>query len=123
MTKVVINTCFGGFGLSDVAFEKLLERKGIEFVKVEDMEYRSIDISYYYRKGMVDDEEGYLSVYDFIRDRSDADLIGVIEELGLDKAAGKYAKLKIVEVPDDVEWHISEYDGAEHVAENHRTWS
>jgi hypothetical protein len=122
MTKVVINTCFGGFGLSEVAFEKLLERKGIEFVKVLDMEYRSIDISYYYRKGMVDDEEGYLSPYDFIRDRSDADLIGVIEELGLDKAAGKYAKLKIVEVPDDVEWHIHEYDGAEHVAENHRTW-
>jgi hypothetical protein len=122
MTKVVINTCFGGFGLSDVAFEKLLERKGIEFEISTDNKY-SKEITFYYRKGMVDDEEGYLSVYEFIRDRSDADLIGVIEELGLEKAAGKYAELKIVEVPDDVEWHISEYDGAEHVAENHRTWS
>ena len=122
MTKVVINTCFGGFGLSDVAFEKLMERKGIEFEISTDNKYSS-EITYYYRKGMVDNDEGYLSAYEFIRDRSDADLIGVIEELGLEKASGKYAELKIVEVPDDVEWHIDEYDGNEHVAENHRTWS
>jgi hypothetical protein len=122
MTKVAINTCFGGFGLSDVAFEKLMERKGIEFEISTDNKYSS-EITYYYRKGMVDDDEGYLSAYEFIRDRSDADLIAVIEELGLTKAAGKYAELKIVEVPDDVEWHIDEYDGVEHVAENHRTWS
>jgi hypothetical protein len=30
--------------------------------------------------------------------------------------------LRIVEIPDGVEWHISEYDGIEHIAENHRTW-
>jgi len=28
-----------------------------------------------------------------------------------------------VEIPDDVKWHIHEYDGLEHVAEDHRTWS
>jgi len=26
-------------------------------------------------------------------------------------------------VPDDVKWHIHEYDGLEHVAEDHRTLS
>jgi hypothetical protein len=31
--------------------------------------------------------------------------------------------LKIVEVPADVEWVIDVYDGNEHVAEAHRTWS
>jgi len=31
--------------------------------------------------------------------------------------------LKIVEVPDDANWYIAEYDGLEHVAERHRTWS
>jgi hypothetical protein len=36
--KVAINTCFGGFGISDEAFEKLLERKGIAFDKVEPQE-------------------------------------------------------------------------------------
>jgi hypothetical protein len=46
----------------------------------------------------------------------------VIEEMG--KAANSWAAdISIVEIPDDVQWHIHEYDGLEHVAENHRTWS
>jgi hypothetical protein len=55
-------------------------------------------------------------------DRTDPKLIQVIEELGK-KANGSCAKLKIVEIPDGIEWHIHEYDGYEHVAENHRTWA
>ena len=27
-----------------------------------------------------------------------------------------------VEIPDDVEWQIEEYDGTEHISEKHRTW-
>ena len=27
------------------------------------------------------------------------------------------------EIPDDVNWYIAEYDGIEHIAERHRTWS
>jgi hypothetical protein len=50
-------------------------------------------------------------------------LIAVIEEMGVAEASGKYAEITIVEVPDDVKWHIDEYDGIEHVAEDHRTWS
>jgi hypothetical protein len=53
--------------------------------------------------------------------RDDPVLIEVIEELG-DAANGDCAELAIVEIPDDVEWEISEYDGREHVAEKHRTW-
>jgi hypothetical protein len=54
-------------------------------------------------------------------DRSNAKLVEVVEKLG-EKADGCSASLKVVEIPDDVEWHIEEYDGMEHVAENHRTW-
>ena len=57
----------------------------------------------------------------FIDDRSDVDLVAVVQELG-SAANGDHAKLVIVEIPDDVKWHISEYDGMEWVAENHRTW-
>jgi hypothetical protein len=121
--KVAINTCFGGFSLSEAAFDKLLERLGIEFVKVKDVQYNALGITHYYRKGMVDQDEGYLSPYDFTNNRASEDLIAVIEELGVVNASGKYAELKIVEVPDDVKWHIDEYDGSEHVAEDHRTWS
>lgn len=53
--------------------------------------------------------------------RNDARLVEVIERLGA-HADGTYAELKIVEIPDDVEWEIAEYDGVEWIAEKHRTW-
>ena len=93
MRKVVINTCFGGFGLSKLATGMLAERKGI---KVEDVHY-----------------------YDLERD--DADLVAVVEELGK-KANGMHAALKVVEIPSDIVWFVEEYDGSEHIAEAHRTW-
>lgn len=120
--KVVINDCFGGFGLSSKAFEMFLERKNIEFEKVPS-KYPIAGNEYdYFEKGKVGVEDSYLSPYELINDRSDSDLIAVIEELG-NEANGWAAELKIVEIPDDVKWHIHEYDGIEHVAENHRTWS
>jgi hypothetical protein len=53
--------------------------------------------------------------------RDDPDLLRVVEELG-EAASGKHAKLKVVEIPDGVEYVIEEYDGNEHVAESHMTW-
>lgn len=57
--------------------------------------------------------------------RHDPLLVQVVEELGGEHrqgASGKCAKLSIVEIPDDVDYEIAEYDGLEHVAEKHRTW-
>ena len=36
---------------------------------------------------------------------------------------GKHATLKIVKIPDGVEWEIEEYDGREWISEKHRTWN
>jgi hypothetical protein len=94
MTKVVINTCFGGFGLSAKA-----EALYCAYANLNLNEFSNHDI-----------------------DRDSPILLQVIEQLGIDECHGKYASLKIVEIPDDVEWHIAEYDGKEHVAEDHRTW-
>ena len=120
--KVAINRCFGGFGISNEAFEKLLDRKGIAFDKVEPEEGRSFIGATYYEAGHSGDDKYYLSDYELTSNRSDPDLIAVIEEMG-EKACGGYAEIAIVEIPDDVKWHIHEYDGFEHVAEDHRTWS
>ncbi len=113
--KIVINSDFGGFGLSDEAFERYLELKGIEFARVS----RAFGGADYYEAGHVEEDGHYLSVYDI--ERNDPDLIRVVEELG-GEANGNYSSLKIVEIPEDVEWEIDEYDGMEHVAEKHRTW-
>ena len=89
MRKVVINKCFGGFGLSKEALNLL---------------------------GQESD-----SIYWMDDKRTDSLLVEVVEELG-ERASGEYAKLKVVELPEDVQWSIREHDGNEWIAENHRTW-
>jgi hypothetical protein len=118
--KVAINRCFGGFGISNEAFEILLDLKGIAFETVREKSGFLGDS--YYRAGHVGDDKYYLSQHTFCEDRADTDLIAVIESLG-EASWGFAAEIAIVEVPDDVKWHIHEYDGLEHVAEDHRTWS
>jgi len=119
--KVAINRCFGGFGISNEAFEKLLDRKGIAFDKVEPEENRAFMGASYYEAGHSGDDNYYLSDYEMTQDRADTDLIAVIEEMQAE-ANSWAADIAIVEIPDDVKWHIHEYDGLEHVAEDHRTW-
>jgi hypothetical protein len=118
--KVVINSCHGGFGLSGEAFEKLLERKGIAFDKVE--VGRNAFGASYYKAGQPHTDENYISEYDLLEDRADEDLIAVVEEMGT-AAEGRFSELKVIEIPDDVEWCVEEYDGLEWIAEVHRTWS
>lgn len=96
--KVVINKCYGGFQLSTEAQDLL--NLTTSFPDNKDF-------------GIEDDNwDAY---------RADKRLIEVIEKLG-EKANGRFSQLKIVEIPDDVKWTISEYDGLEHIAEVHRTW-
>ena len=118
--KVVINDCYGGFGLSIPAMKKLLARKNITGVVFKDLFGKSIDVE--------DDSSCGYAMYDcngkyfrFDYERNDTDLVAVVEELG-DKANGFASDLKIVDIPDDVEYTIEEYDGSEWVSEVHRTW-
>lgn len=55
-------------------------------------------------------------------ERTNNRLIEFIENNSISVASSRYAKLKIVEIPDDVEWVIQEQDGIEWVAEKHRIW-
>jgi len=90
--KVAINSCYGGFGLSKEAYK---------FLKLE--------------------WDGYGYDYCDKKKRNAPELIKCIETLGK-KASGCFAELKIVEIPDDIEYIIEEYDGVEWIAEKHRTW-
>jgi hypothetical protein len=143
--KVVINSCFGGFGLSAQAEDALIGK--CEHTQlVEPIEYYGGPGSKYYevnkkRIGPDHWRESYERdlkggrlcltrfhdgkvISDNHRDdenRTCPALVKVVEELG-SAANGTFAKLSVVEIPDDVEFEISEYDGNEHVAEKHRTW-
>jgi len=70
---------------------------------------------YKIRKGVTDPNFYY---YDIPRDCS-----VLVEMVERGDADGDYSELKVVEIPDGVNWYIEEYDGLEHVAERHRTWN
>lgn len=67
--------------------------------------------------GLEWDDLGYRYCYD----RADEKLVRCVETLG-EAANGIYADLKIVEIPDDVDWEIEDYDGIERIVEVHRAW-
>lgn len=118
MKKIVINTCFGGFGLSHEAIMMYSEIAKLNLLAVKS-EHFSLCGYNYYLDGIQEDEY-FWSEYEIGRD--DPDLVAVVELLG-EKANGHAAELKVVSIPDGVEWFIHEYDGIEHVAEKHRTWN
>lgn len=120
--KVVINRCFGGFGLSDAAVEECL-RRGMT-VTTYNPDGRPLD-----RKADFQDEgpkcrtgrRYYAPRHYEPAFRSHPVVVAVVEEMGK-KADGPYAKLQVVEVPDGVDWEIDEYDGHEEIHEKHRSW-
>jgi hypothetical protein len=138
--KVVINADYGGFSLSPKALEYIAKKLGepIYFFKsvygegraqytsvsIEEAEkhwfgLRAFKVS---DPSSVSDLENYnWSFYRHFDDRADPLLVEVVEMLGKE-ANGSHASLKVVEIPDGIEWTIQEYDGLEWVAEKHRTW-
>ena len=53
--------------------------------------------------------------------RDDTDLVAVVEELG-EGANTIFSELEVVEIPDDINWYIDNYDGIETIHEVHRSW-
>lgn len=88
--KVVVNHCYGGFGLSESAAEYLNNKYGM-------------NIKCYYGSASTDD----------IMDRHDPRLVDVVETLG-ENASGDFAKL-VVETIQGNQYRIDEYDGSESV--------
>jgi len=103
--KIVVNRSFGVFSLSEAVFNEL----GIEggphdyYLHNEDFGIKS------------DNPKAY---------RADSRLIAAIEKIGLEKSV-KYrgeTVLKIIDIPDDVEWEINDWNGFETICEKHREW-
>lgn len=128
--KVVINNCYGGFGLSNFAYKELLRRKGKEcyfyenkygggYCRIDDNpdnnKYFIVAVSTkdYGKFTEKIDKEHYVYYRDEIR--TDSDLIAMIEEFGSEKCSGRYAELEIEDIPTGTHYIIDEYDGLESV--------
>lgn len=96
--QVVINTKqFGSFSISEKAVDLIRKKvKGKE-------------------------NKNSIFTYSFNDDRSNYLLIEAVSKLK-DKANGLYSELKIVEIPNDIEWQVFAINGQEWIAEKHRTW-
>ena len=139
--QVVINRCFGGYSVSHEGMLRYCEIKGIKvypeqsndawgfwtywtvppeqrMVRKDGEDFYEMSISERIAHNKLLDEQT-IDRYDVAR--NDPALVQVVQELG-EKANGDYAKLVVVEIPDDVQWEIDEYDGMERIAESHRTW-
>jgi len=136
--KVVINKCWGGFGLSHKAVMRYAQMKGIQlypFIEKDIKDYKNITYKpyeegmktslglIYYSTEPLENEKYNDNTWFFENDidRNDEVLIKVVEELG-ENANGQFAELKIVEIPDNVDYEIDEYDGMESIHESHRSW-
>ena len=146
--KVVINKCYGGFSLSEAAYEKLIEwgvpvRKYVPEERGDDGRYihppenegeiifdRELtppgednfnDKMYHAFKGRGALFGRYWDTWTAKR-RDHPLVVRVVEELG-EAASGFVSNLQVVEIPDGVEYIVQEYDGQEWVAEAHRSWS
>ena len=113
--KVVINDDYGGFSLSRAAFHLLRGMKQKNALKEPDYGENYSDGSGI--REQICSHEAFL--HDIPRD--DPMLVEVVEKLGR-AANGTLSSLKVVEIPDGVEWQIEGYDGSEWIAEKHRRW-
>jgi len=138
--KVAINAYYGAFSLSPEAIKLYCKKAGIgcyffryEYSTDGTLKKKLVptdDLHDHFncRAFSIPNPQEQKNPYDYVisdsfrNDRTNKFLIETIEELGLDVATGETGKIKIVEVPDDVKWHIAEYDGWEWVAEDHRKW-
>lgn len=92
MYKVVINNCYGGFGLS---------RKAVEML--QDLKHENGDKNFIY------------SQFSDTLPRHDPDLVKVVETLGKE-ANGSFANLEVEEIYSRL-YKIDEYDGLERIDE------
>lgn len=125
--KVVINKCYGGFGLSDEAYLELA-KSGVPIRAY--VEQERDPVTRLYKPQPVNQGEvifdtqlspkkswssgqrywctGWIA-------RNDSRLVALVEKLG-PAANGRYAKLEVVEIPDGIQWQIDEYDGMEQIS-------
>lgn len=92
--KIVINACYGGFGLSDAALEYIHKQRP-ELVELNALKGYAMFSNHTFKEC----------------ERHEPILVEAIEKLG-EKANTSCSKLKVIEIDSD-QYRIDEYDGYE----------
>jgi hypothetical protein len=100
--KIAINKCWGGFSVSEEVFKGL----GKEWDGY----------------GYLDNEAFGIVHANYDQWRAEPTLIAAIEKVGVEKASGSLAKIRLVDIPDGIEFEINDYDGMESIHEVHSVW-
>lgn len=152
--KIILNKCFGGFGISSKAYKLYSEKKRIKlYPYIEDnsnyiskreiifnkadWNFEALDkelLVHYFTKDLgdsiIENSENetefnkLYSKYNLYIDteyRTDPILIEVVEELKAD-ANNRFSNLCVVEIPDNLNYVIDDYDGKETLHEYVKTW-
>lgn len=85
--KILINTCYGGFGFSEAAQQAFLNAKGLS-------------------------PDYFFNVFDEDL-RDDEVMINLYEAKGSEWLSKDYSRLALAEIPDGADYYIFEYDGWE----------
>lgn len=129
---VVINVCYGGFGLSEAAIRRYAEIKGLTLYPEESRvsgwlttwwivptseRIGIIPTDDWYSASLADRQASNRAYDKFVLtpsdiDREDPALVQVVEELGA-AASGPHAKLVIQDLDRGTAYAIDEYDGLE----------
>lgn len=129
--KIIKNSCYGGYSLSEKAIMRYAELKGIklysnkfnnshtDYYLVPKEEFDKVYTKCKNKKNYKEANNLYFDYHNI--ERTDPILIKVIEELG-DEANEPCADLEIVVIPDNIDYEIEDYDGIETIHETHRTW-
>lgn len=134
--KVVINTSIGGFGISPTTAYFMEKDMGIPcYIFARDRDESGewllipIELSTQTKYGWVahstlnpvKGDRSYGIFSDIHDDRSNPSLVKAVETLG-PEASGKFSNLKVVDIPDGVEYIVmTDNNGREWIAEKHRT--
>ena len=135
--KVILNKSYGGFSVSQKGYIAYAKKAGIDlycYERTDSKTYTRVD----------DPKTGHSALYSWFTKnhgktvssekldwsdcfylnsdkREDPILISVVEELG-DEVNTIYSNLKVVDIPDDMDYVIDDYDGVETLHERVREW-
>lgn len=138
MKKVILNKCYGGFQVSPEGYRLYAKKKGLQIYAYSLClnNYKNYDYTekpnlgtYWFTKSFGtgknieisdSDYENYI-LYLCESHREDKILVEIVEELG-DKVNTFASKLVVVEIPDDLDYVIDEYDGVETLHQKVQEW-